>query len=88
MHRNLAADVARVLAALHAEGAWFRHGLSDQRVAEIAGFNIDRTVTARRAAQERGLVERVGRGGDTVTMLTPLGVARARAARPTATAKR
>jgi hypothetical protein len=88
MHRNLAADVARVLAALHDEGAWFRHGLSDQRVAEITGFDIDRVVTARRAAQGRGLVERVGRGSDTVTMLTPLGVARARAARPTVPAQK
>ena len=85
MHRHMAADVARVLAALHDEGAWFRHGLSDQRVAEITGFDIERTVTARRAAQQRGFVERVGRRLDAVTMLTPLGVARARAARQTAT---
>jgi hypothetical protein len=55
--------------------------LSDQRLAEITGFDIDRTVAVRRAAQQRGFVERVGRGVDAVNMLTPLGVARARAAR-------
>lgn len=84
MHRQLAADVARVLAALHDEGAWFRHGLSDQRLVDLTDLHIDRVVTARRAAQTRGLVDRAGRGGEVVTMLTPLGVARARAMRPAA----
>jgi hypothetical protein len=88
MHRQLAADVARVLTALHDHGAWFRHGLSDQRVAELTGLDIDRVVAARRAAEARGLAERIRRAGETVTLLTPLGVARARAVRGPEAAKR
>jgi hypothetical protein len=78
MSPDLAADVARVLAALHDEGAWFRHGLTDHRIVEVAGLSIDRVVAARREAQERGLVERVSRGSEMMNLLTPLGVARVR----------
>ncbi|MGH8613508.1 MAG: hypothetical protein ACREYF_16200 [Gammaproteobacteria bacterium] len=81
MHSQLATDAARVLAALHDERAWFRHGLTDHRIVELTGLAIDRVVTARWQAQHDGLIERVSRVGDTINMLTPLGVARAHAMR-------
>jgi hypothetical protein len=80
MSRNLAADVARVLAALHESKAWFRHGVSDERLCELTGLTLDRVIAARRAAATRGYIERQGIGSEhAVTMLTPVGVARARA---------
>ena len=81
MKPDLAPDAARVLAALHEESAWFRHGLTDHRIVELTGLSIDRVVAARRAAQDHGLIERVSRVGETINILTPLGVARAHAAR-------
>jgi hypothetical protein len=81
MKTELAPDAARVLAALHEESAWFRHGLTDHRIVELTGLSIDRVVAARRAARDQGLIERVSRVGETINMLTPLGVARAHAAR-------
>jgi hypothetical protein len=81
MKPELAPDAARVLAALHEESAWFRHGLTDHRIVELTGLSIDRVVTARRAAQDQSLIERVSRVGETINILTPLGVARAHAAR-------
>jgi hypothetical protein len=84
MKTELAPDAARVLAALHEESAWFRHGLTDHRIVELTGLSIDRVVAARRAARDQGLIERVSRVGETINMLTPLGVARVRVAQPSA----
>lgn len=78
MPADLAADVARVLAALLEEKAWFRHGITDERLAELTGLPRQRVVRARLEAAAQGLVERQGIGTDhAVTMLTPVGVARA-----------
>jgi hypothetical protein len=80
MSGALAADVARVLAALHESKAWFRHGLSDERLCELTGLTPERVIAARRDALARGYIERRGIGSNNVvTMLTPVGVARARA---------
>ena len=80
MKPEVAPDAARVLAAMHEKSAWFRHGLTDHHIVELTGLSIDRVVAARRAAQDQGLIERVSRVGETINMLTPLGVARARVA--------
>jgi hypothetical protein len=80
---SVAADVARILDALAAEKAWFRHGITDDRLAELTGLPLHRVVAARVEAAAQGLVERRGIGtGRPVTILTPLGVARAQQARP------
>ncbi|MGH2361796.1 MAG: hypothetical protein ACRDGM_14800 [bacterium] len=79
MNHALAADAACVVAALYKERAWFRHGLTDHRIVEVTGLPVERVVAARRHAQYDGLIERISRAGETVTMLTPLGVARAHA---------
>ncbi len=74
-------DVARVLAALYEAKAWFRHGISDGRLAELTGLPMVRAVGARVRAEAEGLVERQGVGTkDCVTLLTPAGVAKAQAA--------
>lgn len=73
-----AVDIARVMAALNYEGTWFRHGLTDHRLAEITGLSIYRVGTARREAQEQGLAVRVNRGKELINILTSRGVARAR----------
>lgn len=83
MSEDLAADVARVLAALLAEKAWFRHGVTDERLAELTGLPVERVVAARRDAAAKGFVERRGIGTDrAVTALTPVGVARAQRDNP------
>ncbi len=83
MREDLAADVARVLTVLHDANAWFRHGLTDQRIAELAGLTVDRTVAARIEAEAQGLVERQRRETEQpITLLTPTGVARVRPPRP------
>lgn len=83
MPADLAADVARVLAALLEEKAWFRHGITDERLAELTGLPRQRVVRARLEAAAQGLVERQGIGTDhPVTMLTPVGVARAQQDNP------
>jgi hypothetical protein len=77
MPADTAADVARVLAALLEEKAWFRHGLTDEHLAEVTGLPLEAVVAARLEAVAQGLVERQGVGTDrAVTMLTPVGVAR------------
>ena len=60
MSRNLAADVARVLAALHESKAWFRHGVSDERLCELTGLTLQRVIAARRDAAAHGFIERQG----------------------------
>jgi len=83
MPADIAADVARVLAALLEEKAWFRHGLTDDRLAELTGLPRQLVVNARVEAAAQGLVERQGIGTDhAVTMLTPVGVARAQQENP------
>ncbi len=83
MNDELAADVARVLAALHDAGAWFRHGLTDDRIAELTGLPPARVLAACRAAQLDGLIERRRAAVDqSVTLLTTMGVARTRPNRP------
>ncbi len=83
MDDSLAADVARILTALHESGAWFRHGLTDQRIAEHTGLPLARVLAACRSAQSDGLIERRRTGTEPpVTLLTPLGVARSRPDRP------
>jgi hypothetical protein len=81
MSRYDAADAADVIAALHEERAWFRHGVSDDRIVEITGLPIERVMAGRRWAEAHGLLVRVSLLGETVGMLTPLGVARARGER-------
>jgi hypothetical protein len=79
MPDRLAADVARVLAALHDAKAWFRTGLTDDRLCELTQLPLPAVIAARREAAMQGLVERHGTSVDRmVTMLTPLGVARVR----------
>lgn len=78
MSRYDAADAADVVAALHEERAWFRHGVSDDRIIEITGLPIERVMAGRRWAEAHGLLVRVSLLGEPVSMLTPLGVARAR----------
>jgi hypothetical protein len=71
-------DVARVLSTLLEAKAWFRHGLTDDRLCELTGLPRPRVIAARIKAAAEGLVERQDRGTDAgVTMLTPVGVARA-----------
>ncbi|MGH2375207.1 MAG: MarR family transcriptional regulator [bacterium] len=83
MSDNLAADVARVLTALHDAGAWFRHGLTDQRIVELTGLSTARMLAACRAAEADGLIERRKDGEDQrITLLTTMGVARTRPDRP------
>ena len=83
MSDNLAADVARVLTALHEAGAWFRHGLTDQRIGELTGLSTTRVLAACRAAEADGLIERrKGAGDQRITLLTTIGVARTRPDRP------
>lgn len=83
MTNTLAADVARVLTALHEAGAWFRSGLTDQRIVDLTGLPTARMLAACRAAEADGLIERRGRGGDQrMTLLTTMGVARVRPDRP------
>ena len=83
MPADIAADVARVLAALLEEKAWFRHGLTDERLTELPGLLRQGVVAARLEAAAQGLVERRGIGTDrAVTMLTPVGVARAQQENP------
>jgi hypothetical protein len=77
----LAADVARVMAALLEAKAWFRHGLTDAQLLKRTGLPSNRLVVACRLAAARGFVERQG-GAQGVTMLTPLGVARAQQDHP------
>jgi len=78
MREDLAADVARVLAALLEDKAWFRHGVSDARLCELTALPLHRVIAARREAEAKGLVERHGAGTDhAITLLTPVGVARA-----------
>ncbi len=85
MREDLAADVARVLVALLEDKAWFRHGLSDGRLSELAGLPLDRVIHARREAETQGLVERRDVGSDrAITLLTPMGVARAQQLHPPA----
>jgi hypothetical protein len=80
MNNHLAADVAHVLAALHESKAWFRHGLSDERLCELTGLPLQRVIAARRQAAARGFIERQGIGSEhVVTTLTPVGVAHVRA---------
>lgn len=78
MIASVGKDVARVLAVLHDERAWFRHGLTDEQIAGLAGLPIERVIAAGRRARYAGLIERTRRDGAAVNMLTPLGVARAR----------
>jgi hypothetical protein len=83
MDEVLAADVARVLTALHDAGAWFRTGLTDPRLAELTGLPMTRMLAASRAALTEGLVERRRVGSsEAVTLLTPIGVERIRPPRP------
>ncbi len=83
MREDLAADVARVLAALLEDKAWFRHGLSDSRLCERTGLPLERVLHARRQAEAQGLVERRDAGTDhAITLLTPVGVARAQQLHP------
>jgi hypothetical protein len=71
-------DVARVLAALLEAKAWFRYGLSDERLGELTGLSPDRVVAARRHLALEGLIERHGMGTESpLTALTPQGVAKA-----------
>jgi len=79
MSRALEIDAARVVAVLYEQRAWFRHGLTDHHIAELTGLSIECVILARRDAQADGLIEHVSRGGETVNMLTPLGVARSHA---------
>lgn len=46
MHKDLAADIAHVLAALLDEKAWFRHGVSEKRLAELTGLPLPPDVRA------------------------------------------
>lgn len=79
MTDDLAADVARVLAVLHDAGAWFRHGLTDNRIAELTGLSTARVLAVCRSAEADGLIERRRGGVDqTITLLTTMGVARTR----------
>jgi hypothetical protein len=79
MNEPLAADVARVLAALHDAKAWFRRGITDHELAQRTNLSGVRVAAARREAEALGFVERQGVGTERpVSMLTPLGVARAR----------
>lgn len=80
MPATIAADVARILSVLHEERAWFRHGLTDDEIAARAGLPVERVLAACRLARHDGLIERGSLQGRAVCMLTPLGVARARAA--------
>ncbi len=83
MYPDAAADVARLLVTLLDEKAWFRHGLTDTRLAEMTGMPLRQVVVARIEAEAQGLVERQGVGTDrAVTMLTPMGVAQAHGLRP------
>ncbi len=85
MREDFAADVARVLAALLEDKAWFRHGLSDGRLCEFTGLPLDLVIHARREAETQGLVERRGAGTDhAITLLTPMGVALAQQLHPPA----
>lgn len=85
MQEHIESDVQRVLAALLEAKAWFRRGLPDDRLSELTGLPLDRLIAARREAAARGLVERQGLGTDhAVTLLTPLGVARAQLLHPSA----
>ncbi|MBI3998113.1 MAG: hypothetical protein HY355_03700 [Armatimonadetes bacterium] len=80
MSEHVAEDVARVLIALHDARAWFRHGLTDERLTEVSGLTIGAVVAARRQAESQGLIQRQGLGTkQAMTLLTPQGVARARA---------
>ncbi len=77
MREDLAADVARVLAALLEDKAWFRHGVPDDRLCELTALPLHRVISARREAEALGLVERRSMGTDhAITLLTPVGVAR------------
>lgn len=81
MPDDRAEDVARVLAALLEAKAWFRHGLTDDRLSELTGMSLDRVLAVRRQLLLEGLIERHGMGTENpVTMLTPRGVARAQLA--------
>ncbi|MDR7519684.1 MAG: hypothetical protein QN131_13690 [Armatimonadota bacterium] len=83
MQEHIAADVARVLAALLEHKAWFRHGLTDARLCQVTGLTLTQVVAARRQAYLQGLVERHGTGAEqAVTMLTPRGVALAQKLSP------
>ena len=83
MSDDLTPDVARVLTALHGAGAWFRHGLTDQRIVELTGLSTARVLAACRAAAADGLIERrTGGGNQRITLLTTMGVARTRPDRP------
>ncbi len=85
MREDFAADVARVLAALLEDKAWFRHGLSDGRLRDLTGLPLERVIRARREAETQGLVERRDAGTDrAITLLTPMGVARAQQLHPPA----
>lgn len=85
MREDLAADVARVLAALLDAKAWFRHGVTDSQLSEGTHLPLHRLVVARREAEAQGLVERQGLSSDRpIMMLTPVGVARARIMRQSA----
>jgi hypothetical protein len=83
MREDLAANVARVVAALLEDKAWFRHGVSDNRLCELTGLPMHRLLLARREAEAQGLVKRRDVGTEhAVTMLTPAGVARAQRVHP------
>lgn len=83
MYDDRAADVARVLHALLEARAWFRHGLTDERLAELTDLPLHRVIAARRDLINQGLAERHGITTERpVTMLTPMGVARAQALEP------
>jgi len=83
MSDDLAADVARVLTALHDAGAWFRTGLTDHRLVELSGLPLASVLAACRSALADGLIERSRTGVEPpVTLLTTLGVARIRPSRP------
>jgi hypothetical protein len=83
MREDLAADVARVLAALLEDKAWFRHGLSDGRLRELTAWPLERVIHARREAETQDLVERRDAGTDhAITLLTPMGVAVAQQLHP------
>jgi hypothetical protein len=76
---------SQVLAALLEAKAWFRHGLADEQICRQTGLSLAEVLAVRRGLAEDGLIERQGVGTERpVTMLTPKGVAQARAEAPAA----
>lgn len=83
MRPDKAADIELLLSCLLDEKAWFRRGLTDERLAELTGMPPQDIVSARIEAQAQGLIERQDVGtGRAITMLTPRGVAEAHGLRP------